>query len=165
MLGAKGLHGERVQRVPQALDQFLGAARAGRIHGQPAVGEVQPGEGRAPPGQCPGPQFIGHPRLQLPHLAPSDRVALLLFQLHRPLLRHLIDDGRRQQLLVDAQTQQVLLSLGVQGPLLIATGHEAPGLHVEAAAGLERPALEGLFEAGGSEGKTGRQTIENQILE
>ena len=73
---------------------FAGAQRQMLL--QRALGSVQHAVTAA---QC---LAIEHLQREITHLAPAHREALLGCELHRPLLRHLPDNGCRQQLLLDS---------------------------------------------------------------
>ena len=66
---------------------------------------------------------------------------------------------------VDTEREQMMPALRIQQPPVVATGHEAAGLHVETTAGLQRPAAKGFFEFCGRHGPVFGQAVENQVLE
>ena len=106
-----------------------------------------------------------HALLELAHLPPPDREALLLFDHLGAIGRDLPDDRGRQQLLLDAERDQVLAVRGVHEALAGARVHPAAALHVEAAARLQRALCEFLFQLSRSNRPVGRQAIDDQILE
>jgi hypothetical protein len=159
------LHGETAQRLAQCFHDFLGARRARGVHRQPALRKIEPRMGAAATGECPRAQLVGHPGLEVAHLATADRIALLRGEFCRPFFGLLVDHRSRQQLPIHTEREQMMPALRIQQPFFVATGDKTTRLHVETTAGLQRTAIECLFEFCCGNGPVFRQAIENQVLE
>jgi len=110
-------------------------------------------------------QFVGYASAQVAHLLASDRKALLPGLYFRALLRDLPDDRPRQQFLIVAQRDHMLLIDGVQQAAAARDRYPATARHLERRAGLQSAARKPTFEVRGSRCPFCGQTMKNQILE
>ena len=157
----RALHTQAFQRqlidgLQQQLDHLVSLGRAGRVHHQPAVHRVNPHGRGAEDGEGARQQLVGDALFQFLHGLFAGRETLGLFHFQRAGGGHLVDHGRRQQLLLGFQLQQELAADGVhqrraggarRGPAL---AHQ-----VHASGGCELLRRQRLLEQGGRHGPRG----------
>lgn len=123
--------------MAQLLEHVLGLALAGRIHHQPAVDRVDPGEHAAAAGEGARHQLLRHLLAQFLQLLAAKLEALLLGQLLGALVGLLLDHRRGQQAMLEAQAHQPLAADRMRQHLVAQRRQPAAALHVLAAAGVE----------------------------
>src|SRR5260221_9106525 len=164
-LGLDDQRREAAEGVAQGLGDGLGSVDSRGVYGEPASLGIDPRAGDSPARERARAQFVGYASAQVAHLLASDRKALLPGLYFRALLRDLPDDRPRQQFLIVAQRDHVLLIDGVQQAAAARDRYPATARHLERRAGLQSAVRKPTFEVRGSRCPFCGQTMKNQILE
>src|SRR5690606_14592372 len=153
------------ERLAQRFNHGVGARTTRGIDDEPTVLGIDPRARERAARERTRTQLFRDALLELAHLAPTDRIALLLLELRGALARDLPDDRGGQQLLFNAERDQVMPVAGVHVALRDARVHPAARLHVERPAGLQRMPRAGFFQLGCGNRPFGCETINDEIFE
>ena len=152
-------------RVSRSVSTSSSARAAGGVDDEPAVLRIDPGARDAPAGEGASAQLFRRSHLDVAHLAASDRKSLLPGLHSAAFSRNLANDRARQQLLIHAERDQVLLIDRVEQSLRRRGRHPATALHVERAARLQCASGQQVFELGRGQGPVSGQAIDDEVLE
>ena len=151
--------------MAQLLEHVLGLALAAGIDHQPAIDGIEPREHAPPASEGTRQQLLRDLLAQFLHLLAPELVALLFGQLLGTLVGLLLDHGRGQQAMLEAEADQELAAHGVHQHLVAQRRQPAAALHVLAAAGVEGLLRKLFLEALGAHVPGGGKAIDLQILE